>query len=258
MNNLTIIKIGGNIIDDEKKLSAFIAKLSKIKSQIILVHGGGKLATQLSAQLGIETKMIEGRRITDSETLKITTMVYAGWINKNITAQLNSKKMNAIGICGADLFLIPAEKRKNTKVDYGFVGDVTENKINTKAIQLLLKNKIVPVIAPITATKKGQLLNTNADTIASSLAVALSGKFNVKLIYCFEKNGVLQNDKVIRKINRDTYSELKQKEVVKDGMIPKLDNAFNALKKGVKEVVIGNAMNINQLISSHAGTSIIK
>lgn len=258
MNNLTIIKIGGNIIDDEKKLSAFIAKLSKIKSQIILVHGGGKLATELSTKIGIETKMIEGRRITDFETLKVTTMVYAGWINKNITAQLNSKKINAIGICGADLFLMPGEKRKKTEIDYGFVGDVKEKEINTKALQFLLKNKILPVIAPITATKKGQLLNTNADTIASTLAVSLTKKYKVKLIYCFEKNGVLQNDKVIRKINPENYSDLKKNKVVKDGMIPKLDNAFNALNKGVKEVVIGNAMNINKLILSHAGTSIIK
>ena len=185
MKNLTIIKIGGNVIDDEKSLKKFISDFSRLKGPKLLVHGGGKLATKLSEQLGIETKMTEGRRITDAETLKTVTMVYAGWINKSITAQLNSKKTKAIGLCGADMFLIPAKKRKKTNIDYGFVGDLQENEINTKYLEFFLRQNIIPVIAPITSDKNGQLLNTNADTIASSLATALSKSYKTKLIYCF-------------------------------------------------------------------------
>ncbi|MBP7810258.1 MAG: acetylglutamate kinase [Bacteroidia bacterium] len=253
MKTLTIIKIGGNVIDDEKSLKKFLSDFSKLKGLKILVHGGGKLATQLSEQLGIETKMLEGRRITDAETLKTVTMVYAGWINKTITAQLNSKKVKAIGLCGADLFLIPATKRKKTKIDYGFVGDVLTDKINIKYLELFLSQNIVPVIAPITADSKGQLLNTNADTIASSLAVALSKLYKIKLVYCFEKNGVLNGKKVIKSINSETFISLKENQIIINGMIPKLDNAFSALKKGVKEVVIGNS---SQLLKQNAGTRI--
>lgn len=253
MKALTIVKIGGNVIDDEKSLKKFISDFSKLKGLKLLVHGGGKLATQLSEKLGIETKMVEGRRITDLETLKITTMVYAGWINKTLTAQLNSKKMKAIGLCGADLFLIPSEKRKKTKIDYGFVGDVLINKINTKNLALFLNNNIVPVMAPITSNAKGQLFNTNADTIASSLAIALSKKYKTKLIYCFEKNGVLNGQKVIKTMNSNQYKILKQNKIIINGMIPKLDNAFSALENGVKEVIIGNSSQLNK---QNAGTRI--
>lgn len=253
MKTLTIIKIGGNVIDNEKLLKKFLSDFSKIKGPKLLVHGGGKLATKLADQLGIETKMIEGRRITDYETLKITSMVYAGWINKNITAQLNSKKTKAIGLCGADLFIIPSKKRTKTKIDYGFVGEVMTEKINTKYLDLFFTQNIVPVIAPITSDSKGQLLNTNADTIASSLSVALSKMYKTKLVYCFEKNGVLNGKKVIKSINSETYKKLKEKQIIINGMIPKLDNAFSALKNGVKEVVIGNS---SQLLTKHAGTRI--
>lgn len=253
MKQLTIIKIGGNVIDDEKALNKFLLNFTKVKGLKILVHGGGKLATHLSDKLDIETKMVEGRRITDAQTLKVTTMVYTGWINKTITAQLNSKKTKAIGLCGADLFLIPSKKRKITKIDYGFVGDVRMNNINIKAFHLFLNQNIVPVIAPITANSKGQLLNTNADTIASSLAIALSKSYNTSLIYCFEKNGVLNGRTVIKSINLNVYKVLKDKEIIKDGMIPKLDNAFNAIKNGVKEVVIKNS---NQILKQNAGTRI--
>ena len=258
MKELVIIKIGGNIIDNEKALNKFLLNYHSIKSHKILVHGGGKLATQLSEKLGIETKMVEGRRITDAETLNITTMVYAGLINKNVVAKLNSKGTKAIGICGADGFLIPSTKRKKGKIDYGFVGDVVKEKINAKLLATLLHNGYSPVLAPITADAKGQLLNTNADTIASSLATALSKSYKVKLVYCFEKQGVLHNDKVISNITKKTYITLKEQQFVKDGMIPKLDNAFDAIDNGVKTVVIGHADKLKQIIQSNAGTSITK
>ncbi|HWY12236.1 MAG TPA: acetylglutamate kinase [Bacteroidia bacterium] len=253
MKQLTIIKIGGNVIDDEKALSKFLSDFSKIKGLKLLVHGGGKLATQLSEKLGIETKMIEGRRITDAETLKTVTMVYAGWINKNITAQLNSKKVNAIGLCGADLFLIPSYKRKNSEINYGFVGDVLCNEINIKYLEMFLDQNIVPVIAPITSDKSGQLLNTNADTVASSLAIALSGSYKTRLVYCFEKEGVLNGEKVIPFINTKIFKHLKEKQIILNGMIPKLDNALNASEKGVDKVVIGSSTQLNKL---NAGTRI--
>lgn len=255
MKKLTIVKIGGNVIDDNKSLNHFLSDFSKLKGPKILVHGGGKLASKLSEQLGIETKMIEGRRITDAETLKIATMVYAGWINKSITAKLNSNKVKSIGLSGADVNLVPSKKRKVKTVDYGFVGDVLDAKINTEFLSLLLHQNIVPVIAPITSDAKGQLLNTNADTITSALSVALSKIFEVKTIYCFEKDGVLNGDKIIPKLNTRLYHELKQKGIILNGMIPKLDNAFNALAQGVKSVVIGNSKHLQKL-NNHGGTSI--
>jgi len=258
MKSLAVIKIGGNIIDDEKALNKFLLAYHSITTPKILVHGGGKLATQLSEKLGIETKMVDGRRITDSETLNITTMVYAGLINKTVVAKLNTKGTKAIGLCGADAFLIPATKRKKGKIDYGFVGDVLTKKINTKLFTILLNDNYSPVIAPITADAKGQLLNTNADTIASSLAVALSKTHKVKLIYCFEKQGVLNGDEIIKNINTISYIKLKDKQLVKDGMIPKLDNAFDAIKNGVKTVTIGHANKLKQIIKSNAGTTITK
>lgn len=258
MKELTIIKIGGNIIDNDKDLKKFLTHFSLVKSPKILIHGGGKLATQLASKLGIETKMVEGRRITDAETLKVATMVYAGWINKNITAQLNSKGQNAIGLCGADTFLIPSAKRKKGKVDYGFVGDVIIDKINTKTLGLLLNQGITPIVAPITSDAKGQLLNTNADTIASSLAIALAKQYKVKLVYCFEKEGVLHNEKVIKTMNPVSYKELKDKQVITDGMIPKLDNAFNAIQNGVRSVIIGHAGKLKQITQSNGGTTISK
>lgn len=255
MKKLTIVKIGGNVIDQPKALKKFLMDFSKIKGSKILVHGGGKLATQLSSQLGIETKMVEGRRITDADTLKITVMVYAGWINKNITAQLNSKNVKAIGLSGADVNLIPAIKRKSGKINYGFVGDVMNNKINGSFLSDLLKQNITPVIAPITADLKGQLYNTNADTITSALATAMSKTYEVKIIYCFEKNGVLNGNKVINKLDLSSYEQLKQNGIIVNGMIPKLDNAFAALQQGVNKVIIGNSNHLIQL-TQHGGTSI--
>lgn len=255
MRSITIIKVGGNVIDNDKALNKFLKDFTKIKGRKILVHGGGKLATELASILGIQTQMIEGRRITDAETLKVVTMVYAGWINKSITAKLCAQGTMALGLSGADLNLLPAIKRKKAKVDYGFVGDINEAKINVTLLKALLENNITPVVAPITSTKQGQLLNTNADTIASALASALSTYFKVKFIYCFEKDGVLNDTKVIKSLNKITFEELKQKEIITHGMIPKLNNAFNALNKRTS-VVIGNSQHLTKLIKQHAGTTI--
>jgi acetylglutamate kinase len=211
MKTLNIIKIGGNIVDDEATLSDFIDRFKAVDGPKILVHGGGKIASKISRQLGIEPRMEQGRRVTCVDTLKVTTMVYAGLINKNITAVLNSRDVKAMGLCGADLFLIPSERRKPGIVDYGFVGDVLTEQINITALQLLLENGIVPVIAPITSDLTGQLLNTNADTIASSLAVALAVLYDVNLVFGFEKEGVMHDEKVIRNINSHiSYSRMKK------------------------------------------------
>ena len=259
-DSLFIIKIGGNIIDDETKLSLFLNKFAEIKGKKILVHGGGKLATKLAAPLGVEQQMVEGRRITDAETLKIVTMVYAGYINKNIVAKLQSYNCNAIGLSGADGNTISAHKRPlKNGIDYGFVGDV--DSVNTQLLENLLSQNLTIVLAPITQDRNGQLLNTNADTIAQETAKALSLKYHVQLIYTFEKSGVLldaTDDKsVISSIKQGYYVELKQKQVIFAGMIPKLDNAFAALQAGVNKVIIGKAEELDLLISGKSGTSIV-
>jgi acetylglutamate kinase len=255
---LTVIKIGGNIIDNDEKLPAFLKAFASIDGKKILVHGGGKLATRLAEQMNIPQQMVEGRRITDAETLKIVTMVYAGYINKNIVAQLEANGCNAIGICGADGNAIKAHKRSNAKLDYGFVGDVDE--INVPLLQTLLNEGVNVVVAPITHDGKGQLLNTNADTIAQELAKGLSNAFEVNLIYSFEKAGVLldANDDatVIKQMNPNSYKELKASGAIFAGMIPKLDNAFAALDSGVNSVIIGKAEELNELISGTSGTTI--
>ncbi len=250
MQELTVVKIGGNIIDNKEKLNSFLEKFNTIKGAKVLVHGGGKVATDLSSRLGIEAKMVDGRRITDQQTLEIVVMVYSG-INKSIAAQLNSFDTKSIGVCGADLNLIPATKRVKGDVDYGFVGDILPDKIPVNDWDTLLASGICPVVAPITADVSGQLLNTNADTIASSVAQALSRLYSVKLIYCFEKSGVLRNpadeNSVISKIYTKEYIKLKERKIISDGMIPKLDNAWEAMKQGVNKVIIGNALHIEKL-----------
>lgn len=259
LNSLYVIKIGGNIIDDEENFFSFLKDFDAIKGRKILVHGGGKLATKLAEQLHIPQQLIEGRRITDKETLKIVTMVYAGYINKTIVAKLQSYNCNAIGLSGADGNIIQSHKRQHAATDYGFAGDV--DLINTDLLKSLLDQDISLVIAPITHDKKGQLLNTNADTIAQEIAKAMSKIYDVSLIYSFEKNGVLQNadddNSVIEKIDPVSYENLKERKVIFAGMIPKLDNAFAALNNGVKKVIIGKAENIQQLIKGEAGTTII-
>lgn len=256
--NLTVIKIGGNIIDNENALAAFLAMFASVPGKKILVHGGGKLATQLAGRLGVEQQMADGRRITDAETLKIVTMVYAGYINKNIVAQLQSHGCNAIGLSGADGNLIQAHKRRNANIDYGFVGDV--DTVNVPLLRTLLDTGNTIVAAPITHDSNGQLLNTNADTIAQEIATSLAGTCSVQLIYSFEKAGVLLdvNDEtsLIREITPAYYEELKTGQKIFAGMIPKLDNAFAAVKAGVKKVIIGKAENIDALINGTTGTAI--
>jgi acetylglutamate kinase len=259
MDKLYIIKIGGNIIDDEEKLSSFLKVFAAVEGKKILVHGGGKLATKLAEQMNVPQQMVEGRRITDAETLKIVTMVYAGYINKNIVAQLQANDCNALGLSGADGNVIQAHKRVHAIIDYGFAGDV--DFINSSLLQTLLQQNISLVVAPITHDKQGQLLNTNADTIAQEIAKELSQQFDVNLIYSFEKAGVLldsyDDSSVINKINSASYKELKEKNLVFAGMIPKLDNAFAALNSGVKKVIIGKAENLHQLLTGISGTTIV-
>lgn len=258
MDKLFIIKIGGNIIDDEKVLASFLSEFAAIDASKILVHGGGKLATRLAEKLGIEQQMVDGRRITDAETLKVVTMVYAGFINKNIVAQLQSHDCNAIGLCGADGDAILAHKRKHPIIDYGYVGDV--DAINTVLIQNLLQQNIAIVFAPITHDQQGLLLNTNADTIAQELAKGLSHLYDVNLIYSFDKPGVLldanDDSTLIPEITPGYYRQLKSKQKIFAGMIPKLDNAFTALNSGVNKVIIGKAENLQALIAGASGTTL--
>ena len=241
MKTLKVIKIGGNIIDNEGALNAFLKDFATIESPKILVHGGGKLATKLANQMGVEVKMTEGRRITDQDTLDIITMVYAGKINKDIVAKLQAYKCNAIGFSGADGNAIVSIKRPVKTIDYGFVGDVI--KVNTETLEVLLNNKVTPVFCAITHDENGQLLNTNADTIASELAVGFANLYDTELYYCFEKNGVLQdiNDdiSVIQHIDTNNYQDLINNNIIADGMLPKLTNCFSAIRRHVKKVCIG-------------------
>ena len=236
---LTIIKVGGKIVEEPETLAALLRDFSTIEGYKMLVHGGGRSATRVAAQLGIETKMVDGRRITDADMLSVVTMVYGGLVNKNIVAGLQSHGVNAMGMTGADMNIILSERRPVKTVDYGFVGDV--KKVDGDALATLLKSGVVPVIAPLTHDGKGSMLNTNADTMASAISVALGAK----LFYCFEKNGVLcdRNDEqsVIPLLDPDAYGRLKAEGRVVEGMIPKLDNAFQALRDGAAGVVIRNA-----------------
>jgi acetylglutamate kinase len=259
--NLHIIKIGGNIIDNAPALLAFTADLSGLKEPFILVHGGGKIATGISRRLGIETRMAAGRRITDQDTLDVVVMVYAGLINKQIVAQLQSNGCNAIGLCGADAGIIRANKRRHPEIDFGFVGDPVA--VDAGRLQMFIQSGLTPVIAPVTHDSEGQLLNTNADTIASSVAIAMAQIYDVHLHYCFEKAGVMRDleseDSLIPKITAHDYEELRREGVIADGMIPKLDNAFAAIRAGVKEVSILHARSLTSFISKNetAGTRII-
>jgi len=254
---LTIVKIGGNVIDNEIMLSSFLESFSKITTPKILIHGGGKLATQLSERLGIATKMVEGRRITDDDTIQVVAMTYAGWINKRIVAGLQSKSCNAIGLSGADAALIPAVKRTLITIDYGWVGDILPEKINTSFIISLIQQNLTPVIAPITCNAKGNLLNVNADTIAQSVAESLAKHYAITLIYCFELNGVLKNindtTTLIDEIKTSEAEKYKADGIVTGGMIPKIDNAVKAVNKGVQQVIIGNAKFITQTVNGEKG-----
>lgn len=257
--NLYIIKIGGNVIDDPAKLGTVLDHFAGLQGKKILVHGGGKLATGLAKKLGVEQQLVDGRRITDAETLRIVTMVYAGYINKNIVARLQALGCNALGLTGADGNLLEAGQRKHPTTDYGYVGDVLPDRFSIPRWTRLLEHHTL-VMAPLTHDCRGQLLNTNADTIAQEIARGLSGYYDVHLIYSFEKNGVLldvsDEHSVIPRIDPAYYAALKEKGLIFAGMLPKLDNAFEALKHGAKRVIIGKAEELDELIKGNAGTTI--
>ncbi len=252
-----IVKIGGHVIDDEAELYNFLKKFAAINSYKILVHGGGKAATKLATKLGIPQNMVNGRRITDKETLDIAVMVYAGLINKKIVSYLQSTEVNALGLSGADGNLIHATKRIHTEIDYGFVGDIEPEAINVNFIKDLFSTGIIPVVSSITYNKQHGLLNTNADTIASSISLALSDLYDIHLIYCFEKNGVLHSvensDSVISQLTKNEYVDLKEKGIIANGMIPKLENIFMALENGVRQINLCNAR-VNSLQENDNGT----
>lgn len=239
---LKVIKIGGNIIENEVLLQQFIDDILTINHPFIIVHGGGKTATRISKQLGNTPQMIEGRRITSSQDLEVVTMVYAGLINKKLVALLQSKNINAIGLSGVDANVILSNQRSSSPIDYGLVGDV--KKVNSDFIYSLTQQKICPVFCAITHNGKGQLLNTNADTVASEIAIGMSSYYYTELIYCFEKKGVLTNvedeNSVITLINPTKYESLKANKTIHEGMLPKMENCFNALQKNVSKVIIGN------------------
>lgn len=249
--DLYVVKIGGNVIDNSENLYNFLKDFTALEGKKILVHGGGKVATQLSETLGIEPKMVDGRRITDIETLRVVTMVYGGLINKNIVAQLQRFGTNAIGLTGADGDFIRAKKRPVKTIDYGFVGDLDDNSINPQNLKSLLDAGFTPVFCALTHDGEGQILNTNADTIASALSVALSKLYKTTLIYCFEKKGVLKDvndeESLIKDLDPEKYLELKEQQVIHSGMLPKLDNAFGAISCGVANVIIGHSDDLGKL-----------
>ncbi|WP_285060531.1 acetylglutamate kinase [Pedobacter ginsengisoli] len=261
MEKLNVIKIGGNVIDNSEKLHQFLLDFTALPGKKILVHGGGKIATELGDSLGVEAKMVEGRRITDIETLRIVTMVYAGLINKNMVAQLQAKGSNAIGLTGADGNIIKAVKRPVKEIDYGFVGDLDAASVSSETLRNLLEAGLVPVLCAITHDGDSQLLNTNADTIASAVAVAMSGLYETSLIYCFEKRGVMKNidddSSLVSQIRSGEFEGLKQEGIVSGGMIPKLHNAFEAIKNGVSAVYIGKADELSYLDQQNFGTRLI-
>lgn len=248
---INIIKIGGKTIDNEEALAQFIRAFSRIPGKKILVHGGGILANQIGEKMGIKPNFHEGRRITDSETLDLITMVYGGLINKKIVAKLQAQSVNAIGLSGADGNLLKADKRAVKTIDYGFAGDI--QKVNKDLLINLLSQNLTPVICPITHNGNGQLLNTNGDTIAKEIACALQSKFEVNFWLCFDKKGVLLNvnneESIIPKLNPKAYAELLHKSLIHDGMKPKLENAFQALKSGVSKIRIGSADDIDLAIA---------
>lgn len=261
MKKLTIVKIGGNVIDNSERLHYFLKDFSALEGDKILVHGGGKLASDLGLTMGITPNMIDGRRITDIETLRLVTMVYAGLINKNLTAQLQRYGCNAIGLTGADGNTLTAQKRPlKNGVDFGFVGDIEKENVNISSLVSLLDCGFIPVFSAITHDGEGQLLNTNADTIASCLARALAEAYVVDLVYCFEKKGVLRDvtdpTSVIEEINRITFEELKKESIVAEGMIPKIENALNAVSQGVSAVFITSAEDLATFDLKQTGTKI--
>ncbi|MEO6832068.1 MAG: acetylglutamate kinase [Chitinophagaceae bacterium] len=261
MKALSIIKIGGNIIDSPENLQTFLKDFASIEGLKILVHGGGKLATEIGSRLGIAPNYVQGRRITDEATIELVTMVYGGLINKKIIAALQALSCDAIGLTGADGNTISATRRPVDKIDFGFVGDVTRKGVNSNFIAQLLNAGLTPVFAPLTHDGQGQMLNTNADTIAQELAAALSKAFQVRLIYCFEKAGVLRNPSdetsVIPQIDKSNFEKLLAEGIISEGMIPKLSNAFTALDAGVSAITIGHAKDLKHILLGKKGTKIL-
>ena len=243
MEKLTLVKVGGKIVEEKETLDALLASFNSLDGLKVLVHGGGRSATKVAEQLGIETKMVNGRRITDEAMLKVVTMVYGGLVNKNIVAKLQSMGLNALGLTGADLGYMTSDKRPVKDVDYGFVGDV--KKVDSDILADLIAKGVVPVLAPLTHDGKGNLLNTNADTIAGEAAKALAKHFDVTLVFCFEKKGVLRDenddDSVIENIGKADFEKYVADGTIQGGIIPKLENAFAAIDAGVKQVVITKA-----------------
>ena len=254
MEKLTLIKVGGKIVEEPDTLQQLLRDFSSIEGHKVLVHGGGRSATKIASQLGIESQMVNGRRITDAEMLKVVTMVYGGLVNKNIVAGLQSLQVNALGLTGADMNIMRSDKRPVKDVDYGFVGDVKE--VNADVLASLIQQGIVPALAPLTHDKQGHMLNTNADTIAGEAAKALAKYFDVTLMFCFEKKGVLLNEdddeSVIPEIDRASFQKYVAEGIIQGGMIPKLENAFQAIDAGVKEVIITQASEIHK----HTGTRV--
>lgn len=252
--SLTIVKVGGKIVEDESSLQQLLHDFSALPGYKLLVHGGGRSATRLANQMGVETHMVDGRRITDKEMLDIVVMVYAGLVNKHIVAALQAKGMNAVGLTGADLDVIRSVKRPVVTIDYGFVGDVQS--VNGDSLSKLIHMDVIPVMAPLTHDGNGQMLNTNADTIAGETAKALADYFDVSLVYCFEKKGVLRDadddESVIPEITHIDYVQYVKEGVIQGGMIPKLENAFSAINAGVKQVIITSA----EALGKHQGTVI--
>jgi acetylglutamate kinase len=251
---LTIVKVGGKVVEEQASLADLLSRFSKLEELKVLVHGGGRSATAMAERLGIETKMVEGRRITDQAMLEVVTMVYGGLVNKNIVAQLQALDMNAIGLTGADLNYMQAVKRPVKTIDYGFVGDIVA--VNVAELNLLLEKNVIPVLAPLSHDKQGSMLNVNADTIAAEAAAAFAEHFNVELVFCFEKPGVLENpeddNSVIASLNHAQFKALQESGAIHAGMIPKLDNSFNAIAKGVAKVRITNIPGLQ-----NGGTSLL-
>lgn len=262
MEQLRVIKIGGNVIDDPELLDKFLTDFAAIDAAKILVHGGGKLANKLASDLGVEVKLVDGRRITDETTIEHVTMVYAGFINKNIVALLQAKNCNAFGLSGADGNAIRAVKRPVAAIDYGFVGDLPSDAVNVSLLTSLLKSGLVPVFSAITHDGEGQLLNTNADTIAASLAISLSENYTSSLVYCFERRGVLKDvtneNSVIKQIESSRFSFLQEEGIISEGMIPKIKNAFDAINRGVGDVFIGSSEDLSLLENGEFGTRLLK
>lgn len=260
-SRLLIVKIGGNVIDNIDALNDFIEKFAALPGKKILVHGGGKRATDVAEQMGLPVNMVKGRRVTDEPTLAVATMVYAGLVNKTIVSKLQAAGCDAVGLTGADGNVIQTMKRPVKEIDYGFVGDVMHDSVDVGSVKKFLDAGFTPVFSAITHNGQGQLLNTNADTIASALAVSMSSTYETSLIYCFEKEGVLRDvndaNSVISEMTATDFERLLQAQAVAEGMIPKLDNAFEAVTKGVTDVAIGHARSLHLIQQKQAGTRIV-